>query len=123
MKTFGLILRIFFSVLVAIVGLAFAVVEATMLVTLDFMLYEHEFLAFLQIVLRFSIAAYALVIAVWSIVKPSRSFVWESIALFVACAVMIPFASNMFGVYFAALSVLFAIAHVIHHRAKNRTHA
>ena len=117
MKTFGLILRIFASVLVTIVALAVCIVETTMLVTLDFMLYEHEVLAFVQIFLRLSIAACALVIAVWSIVQKSRSFLWESIAIFVACAVMIPFVSNLFGIYFTALAALFAIAHTVHHRA------
>ena len=49
MKRFNLALRMISGALVALVALIFAVIEAALLVTLDFNLYENEFFALLQL--------------------------------------------------------------------------
>jgi hypothetical protein len=52
MKRFNLALRMISGALVALVALIFAVIEAALLVTLDFNLYENEFFALLQLFLK-----------------------------------------------------------------------
>ena len=107
------ILRVISGSLVALVALVMAVVEATLLVTLDFNLYENELLALLQLLLKLLIALSAGTLGVLSIVKKSRSFLPEGVCLLSSAAVMIPFVSNGFGVYFTAVSVLFVLSHLL----------
>ena len=113
MKKLSFALRLFSGILVAVVALVFVILEATLLVTLDFKLYENQALAFIQLILRLVIAAYALVLGVFSIVKRERSFLWEGICLFAAAAVMIFFVSNSVGIYFTTVSALFAFSQLL----------
>lgn len=118
MKKLSFALRLFSGILVAVVAFVFVVLEATLLVTLDFKLYENQALAFVQLILRLVIAAYALVLGVFSTVKRERSFLWEGIYLLAASVVMIFFVSNNIGVYFAIISFVFVISHLLFERAK-----
>ena len=113
MKKLSVALRLISGILVAVVALVFVILEATLLITLDFKLYENQTLAFIQLILRLIIAAYALVLGVLSIIKSKRSFLWEGICLLAASVVMIFFASNNVGVYFTILSLLFVISHLL----------
>ena len=113
MKRCGLVLRVLSGSLVALVALVFVVLETTLLVTLDFNLYENELIALVQLVLKLLAAALALALGVVSLVKKTRSFLPEGICLLAASAVMIPFVSNGFGVYFTAVSALFVFSHLI----------
>ena len=101
------------SALVALVGLVFALLEATLLVTLDFALYEDMFIAFVQLVLRLLLASAALTLGVLSLVKRARSFLPHSICLFASSVVMIPFISNYIGICFAALAALFLLSRIL----------
>ena len=116
MKKLMFALRILSGVLVSLVALVFTVLEATLLVTQDFMLYENRFIAFIQLVIRLILASAALVIGVLSIAKSRRSFLPEGICLVVSTAVMIPFVSNNFGIYFTAVAALFLISHLLFHK-------
>lgn len=121
MKKLSVALRLISGILVAVVALVFVILEATLLITLDFKLYENQTLAFIQLILRLIIAAYALVLGVLSIVKSKRSFLWEGICLLAASAVMIFFASNNVGVYFTILSLLFVMSHLLFSVSDNKS--
>ena len=121
MKKLSVALRLISGVLVAVVALVFVILEATLLITLDFKLYENQTLAFIQLILRLIIAAYALVLGVLSIIKSKRSFLWEGICLLAASLVMIFFASNNVGVYFTILSLMFVISHLLFSVSDNKS--
>jgi hypothetical protein len=113
MKKLNLIFRLFSGALASLVALVFTVFEAALLVTLDFMLYENELIAFFQLFFKLLLALSALMLGVFSIVKIRRPFLPESLALFAAAAVIAPFVSNGFGIYFIALAVLFALSQLL----------
>ena len=113
MKTFSLIFRYVASSLAALVALVFTVLEATLLVTLDFTLYENPLVALLQLVLRLLLASSALTVGILSLVKRTRSFLFPGFCLLASSVVMIPFMSNRFGIYFTVLSVLFLLSQVL----------
>ena len=121
MKKLSVALRLISGILVAIVAVVFVILEATLLITLDFKLYENQTLAFIQLILRLIIAAYALGLGVLSIIKSKRSFLWEGICLLAASVVMIFFASNNVGVYFTILSLLFVISHLLFSVSDNKS--
>jgi hypothetical protein len=116
MRKLSLVLRIVSGALVALVAFVFAVLEVTLLVTLDFALYENQFIAFIQLALRIALALAALALGVLSLVKPGRSFLREGICLTASTAVMIPFVSNNVGLYFTAVAAFFLIAHLLFHK-------
>ena len=113
MKRLSLVFRLISGVLVALVATVFAVLEATLVVTLDFNLYENELVALLQLLLKLLIAVSAGALGVLSIVKRTRSFLPEGLCLLVASVVMIPFVSNGFGIYIAAVSVFFVLSQLL----------
>lgn len=121
MKKLSVALRLISGILVAVVAVVFVILEATLLITLDFKLYENQTLAFIQLILRLIIAAYALVLGVLSIIKSKRSFLWEGICLLAASLVMIFFASNNVGVYFTIFSLLFVISHLLFSASDNKS--
>ena len=118
MKKFSIVLRYISSSLVALVALAFTVLEATLLVTLDFTLYENQFTAFIQLFLKFLIASSALALGVFSLIKRARSFLPHSLCLLASTLVMIFFASNSIGIYFTAVAALFALSQLLSSKAQ-----
>ena len=119
MKKFSLVFRCAASVLVLLVALVFTVLEATLLVTLDFALYENQVLAFVQLVLRFFIASSALALGIFSLVKRKKSFLPYSICLLASSAIMIPFMSNGIGIYLTAVSALFLISQILSYKTRD----
>ena len=113
MRKLSLVLRIVSGALVSLVAFVFAVLEVTLLVTLDFALYENQFIAFIQLALRIILALAALTLGVLSLVKTGRSFLREGICLTASTAVMIPFVSNNVGLYFTAVAALFELSHLL----------
>lgn len=113
MKTLSLVLRTLAGALVALVALVFVVIEGTMLLTLDFLLFENELVALVQLVSKLLIAISALVLGVCSLGMRGRSFLAEGVALLAASAVMIPFVSNRFGLYFTAVSAFFLLSRLL----------
>ena len=119
MKKAGNILRIASGILVALVALVFFVLEATLMIALDFMLYERALIALMQLILKLSISAVALAIGTLTIVKKSRSFLIEGECLLVSAVVMTPFISNNFGIYFAIISAFFVLSQLIWKKARD----
>ena len=116
MKKLSFALRLLSGILVSLVAFVFVVLEATLFVTLDFNLYENESVALFQLVLRIVVAAAALTLGIFSIVKNKRSFLPEGLSLLASSIVMIFFVSNNFGVYFTIISTLFVISHFLFHK-------
>ena len=119
MKKLSLALRCVTSSLVALVAFVFTVLEATLLVTLDFVLYENQFLAFIQLILRLLIASGALALGIFALVKRTKSFLPYSLCLLASSLVMIPLVSNSFGVYFTAISALFLLSELLFLKAQD----
>ena len=113
MKKFSRIFRFVSASLVALVALAFTVLEATLLLTLDFLLYENPLVAFIQLVLRLLLAVAALTLGILSLVKRTHSFLPHGLCLLVSSAVMIPFMSNHVAVYLTAVAALFVLSQLL----------
>lgn len=110
MKKFSIIFRYASSVLVSLVALVFTVLESTLLLTLDFALYENQLIALVQLIVRLLIALSALALGIFSLVKTKRAFLPHSLYLLASSAIMIPFVSNNIAVYFTIVSALFALS-------------
>ena len=119
MKKCSIVFRYTSGALVVLVALVFTVLEATLLVTMDFTLYENQFIALVQLLLRLLIAASALTLGIWSLVKGKRSFLPHSGCLLVSSAVMIPFVSNHIGICFTAVSALFLLSQLLFSRMQD----
>jgi hypothetical protein len=119
MKKFSFILRVISSALVILLALVFTVLEVTLLVTLDFALYENGLLAFVQLFLKLLIAMAAGALGLLSLIKRARPFLKESIGLLVSSAVMLPFISNGFGIYITAVCALFMLSQLLFAKTHN----
>ena len=119
MKRFSFALRLFSGAIVALVALVFFVIEATLLATLDFKLYENELPAFFQLLLKLLIAIFAGALGILSLLKRTRSFVKESVCLLVSSAAMLPFISNGFGIYIAIVCALFMLSQLLFAKTHN----
>lgn len=119
MKKFSLILRYISSALVVLVSLVFTILEATLLITLDFTLYEHQFIALIQIILRLLIASAALALGIFSLIKIKRAFSQHGLCLLASSVVMIPFVSNHIALYFTAVSALFLFSQLLFSKTRN----
>ena len=111
MKTFSLVLRVLSGILIMLIALVFTVIEAILIVTLDFALFENEFLSLLQLIFKLLLGASVFTMGLLSIIKNSRAFLWESVALLLSTIAMAPFLSNNFSLYFMLLSAFFALTH------------
>lgn len=119
MKKLRLILRYVSSSLVVLIALVFTVLEATLLVTLDFALYDNQFLAFIQLFFKFLIASATLTLGIFSLVKRTQSFVPYSLCLLASSVVMIPLVSNNIGIYFTLVSALFVLSQVMYLKVRD----
>ena len=113
MKKFSHILHYVSSSLVVLVALVFTVLESTLLITLDFTLYENQLVALIQLILRLLIASSALTLGIMALIKKTQSFLPYSICLVSISVVMIPFVSNNFGIYFTIISALFTLSQLL----------
>lgn len=113
MKKCSFIFRCVTSALVMLLALVFAILEATLLVTLDFALYENQWIACIQLLLRLLIALAALSLGVAALLKRTRSFLPHSLCLFASTLVMAPFVSNSIGLYLAVLAALFLLSEIL----------
>ena len=121
MKKFSLILHYVSGALVSLVSLAFTVLETTLLVTLDFTLYENPAIALLQLLMRLLIASAALALGILSLINRTRSFLPHSICLLTSSVVMIPFVINNVGLYFTTVSVIFLLSQVLTLKVRGET--
>lgn len=108
MKRIAYILRVISSAILLILSFAFIVIEGTMLVGCDFLLYESRLIATVQIYIRLALSIGAFIISLFSIIKRERGFVIESGAMLIISLVIAPFLSNGFGLYIPLAVALFA---------------
>ena len=113
MKKLCLILCMLSSALVVLLALVFTVLEATLLVTLDFLLYEHMWIALMQLLCKLVLALAAAALGVLSLIKREQPFLLQGICLLVASAVMIPLVSNHFGIYMTAVAAFFVLSRLL----------
>lgn len=114
MKKLARILNIIMSVLVIIIGAAFVFIEGYLLFSGDFLLFESQFLAFLQMLLRLCMAAGAIILGLFTIIKKDKSFLYESIVALICTIVISPFLTNGFGMYFIILAMLFVLSNLFY---------
>lgn len=118
MKKLSCGLLIFVSALVAIVSLAFVIIEGRLVFSFDWSLHEHEFLGFIQYVARMGISVLCLAASVSSIVYiGKKTFVFEGVCLLAVAIAIATGATNGVGLYLIILSVIYLGAAVFHHLA------
>lgn len=116
MKKLLFILRLFSAGIVALLALVFIVIEGTLLVSLDFTLYENVFLAFLQLFLKLLVGIFIFLLGLFSILKKKHPFVWEGLALFWASFAASFFITNGIGLYFVIVAAFFLLSHLLFQR-------
>ena len=110
----GLLITI--SVIIAIVSLAFIIIEGRLVVSFDWSLHEHEFLGFIQYVARLGLGFICLGASISSIVYINKkSFIYEGFCLLAVAAAIATGATNGIGMYFIIAAVLYIISAVFHH--------
>ena len=107
MKTLTRILNIVTSALLMLIGAVFIFIEGYLLCSGDFLLFESQALAFIQMLLRLLLGVGALLLGLFTMKDKEKNFLFESMIALLACGFMYPFLSNGFGLYF----ILLASAH------------
>lgn len=121
MKKAATILFIIASSLVALVALAFTVIEGRLVLSFDWSLHENEFVAFLQYLARLGISVLCLITSVGSIVYHGRkTFIFEGVVLASVAVATLIFASNNFGIYFMILGALYLGSALFHSYAQDK---
>lgn len=116
MKIFSGILKAVTSFLLTVLGAAFVFIEGYLLFTGDFLLFEVQAIAFLQMLLRLCLALMAMVLGIFGLIKRGRSQLFESIVLLAVTIVIAPFLTNGFGMYFILFALLLVIANTLYKR-------
>ena len=107
MKKLCFVLNLIFGTLTAIVGLAFSAIEARLLISGDWLLYEHALIGLFQYLIRLLIALYAVFVGIMTFVRRKRqSAVFHSCILAAAVAGICVFATNGLNLYLLTLSAL-----------------
>ncbi len=117
MKTLTRILNIFTSALLMMIGVVFVFIEGYLLFSGDFLLFELQTLAFIQMFLRLLLGAGAFLLGLFTIIKKDRSLLSESLAALIGCGFMYPFLSNGFGLYFTILATLHMLTAYLYSRS------
>jgi hypothetical protein len=99
-----------------IVGSAFGFIEGYLIFSGDFLLFESPVLAFLQMLMRLSLAIAAVVLGLFVVLKKEKSFVFHSTLVLVCTAISAPFLTNNFGIYFLILAAVFAVTNLLYAR-------
>lgn len=121
MKKASNVILIIVSVIIAIVSLAFVILEGRLVLSFDWSLHEHEFLGFIQYVARLGIAILCLATSVSSIVYINKkSFVFEGFCLIAIAVAISTGATNGVGLYLAILAIVYLAAATFHFFATKR---
>lgn len=121
MKKASNVILIIVSVIVAIISLAFVILEGRLVLSFDWSLHEHEFLGFIQYVARLGIAILCLATSISSIAYINRkSFVFEGFCLVAVAVAISTGATNGVGLYLAILATVYLAAAVFHYIASKR---
>ena len=121
MKKASNVILIIVSVIIAIVSLAFVILEGRLVLSFDWSLHEHEFLGFIQYVARLGIAILCLATSVSSIVYINRKgFVFEGFCLLAVAIAISTGATNGVGLYLTILAIVYLAAATFHFFATKR---
>lgn len=116
MKKLAKGLFITISAVIAIVSLAFVVIEGRLVLSFDWSLHEHEFLGFIQYLARLGLSALCLAVSASSIVYINKkSFIFESLCISAMAIAVATGATNGIGLYFIIAAALYVIAATLHH--------
>lgn len=106
------------SAIVAIISLAFVVIEGRLLLSFDWSLHEHEFLGFIQYLARVGLAILCLSTSISSIVYMRRkSFNFEGFCLLAVAIAISTGATNGVGLYMIIAASLYLASAAFHHLA------
>lgn len=116
MKKLSKVLLIIISVIIAIASLAFAIIEGRLLLSFDWTLHEHEFLGFMQYLIRVGLAILCLGVSISSIVYINKkSFVFEGLCLLAVATAVATGATNGVGLYLIIAAGIYLAATIFHH--------
>ncbi len=121
MKKAANIILCIVSSIIAILSIAFLVIEGRLLLSFDWALHEHEFLGFIQYLARVGLSVLCLSASVSSIVYMNRkAFIFEGFCLLaVAIAISIS-ATNGIGLYMIIAASVYLAASVFHYVATKK---
>lgn len=109
------------SVIIAILSLAFLVIEGRLLLSFDWALYEHEFLGFIQCLAKVGLSILCLATSVSSIVYMARkAFIFEGLCLLSLAVAISLSATNGVGLYMIIAASLYLASAVFHYIATKR---
>lgn len=109
------------SVIIAILSLAFLVIEGRLLLSFDWTLHEHEFLGFIQYLARVGLSLLCLATSVSSIVYMARkTFIFEGLCLLAVAVAISISATNGVGLYMIIAASVYLASAVLHYLATKR---
>jgi uncharacterized membrane protein YidH (DUF202 family) len=116
MKRLLNILLILFSSIIVLFGLAFAFIEARLLFSLDWSVYDFAFNGFIRYLLRLLIALLTVTIGIFEIInikkqneELSKKLYLSNVSLFLISIGIVIFATNYVGIICIALSSILLI--------------
>ena len=108
MKKASNVLFILMSAILALVSLAFVIIEGRLLLSFDWSLYEHEFIGFIQYIARVGLALLCLATSISSIFYLGRkSFIFEGACVLAIAIAISTGATNGIGLYLIVIATLY----------------
>lgn len=121
MKRKSNVILIIISAIIAILSLAFLVIEARLVLSFDWTLHEHEFLGFIQYMARLGISALCLATSISSIVYINKkSFILEGACILAVAIATAIGATNGIGLYLIIAATVYLASAVLHYLAAKR---
>ena len=118
MKRTANVILIIISAIIAILSLAFLVIEARLVLSFDWTLHEHEFLGFIQYMARLGISALCLATSISSIVYINKkSFILEGACILAVAIATAIGATNGIGLYLIIAASVYLASAVLHYLA------
>ena len=109
------------SVIIAILSLAFLVIEGRLLLSFDWTLHEHEFLGFIQYLARVGLSLLCLAISISSVIYINRkSFIFEGVCLLAVAIAISTGATNGIGLYLVIAASVYLVSAIFHHIASKK---
>lgn len=109
------------SVIIAILSLAFLVIEGRLLLSFDWTLHEHEFLGFIQYLARVGLSLLCLATSISSLAYMVRkTFIFEGLCLLAVAAAISISATNGVGLYMIIAASVYLASAVLHYLAAKR---
>lgn len=109
------------SVIIAILSLAFLVIEGRLLLSFDWTLHEHEFLGFIQYLARVGLSLLCLATSISSLAYMVRkTFIFEGLCLLAVAVAISISATNGVGLYMIIAASVYLASAVLHYLATKR---